>query len=173
MKEKKLKNHQKLKHSENESRPHACDVCSMFYYYILVLLILKTKIYFLPLQSCELTFKTENHLRSHKVMIHSTQQKKFQCALCGFKFHFKPELNVHMRVHTNDLPYKCPICSMSFKQLNAMKRHALLEHETVEIYKCNNCSEKFKTLNELKTHRQQHGSTSIEQKNFEDDQQPG
>lgn len=108
-------------------------------------------------------------------MIHSTQEKKFHCNLCSFKFHFKPELKIHMRVHTNALFYKCPICSLSFKQLNAMKRHAFLEHGTDEIYKCRNCNDKFKTLNELKTHRQQHGVTMNIQRYFEeqseDDQQ--
>lgn len=101
-------------------------------------------------------------------MIHSTQQKKYQCNECSFKFHFKHELKLHLRVHTNVLHYKCPICSLSFKQLNAMKRHASMEHGIDEIYKCINCSEKFKTLNELKAHRQQHGVTMNVQKYFEE-----
>lgn len=121
------------------------------------------------MQACELTFKTENHLRSHKTVMHSTIGKKFQCDDCNARFHFKPELTAHMRIHSNVCIFKCPICERPFKYMSQMKKHARSEHGTDLIYQCDNCDERYKTLILLKHHRQQlHGITMNVQKYFGD-----
>ena len=67
----KLDKHFKERH-ENSDRPFICDMCNS-------------------------SFKTPNHLRSHKTSMHTaTEDKKFVCEICDRRYPFQYQLNTHM-----------------------------------------------------------------------------
>jgi KRAB domain-containing zinc finger protein len=69
--EEKLNKHFKERH-ENSDRPFVCDLCNS-------------------------SFKTANHLRSHKTSMHtSSEDKKFVCEICDRRYPFQYQLNTHI-----------------------------------------------------------------------------
>jgi len=75
---------------------------------------------------CCKTFSNKSNLIRHK-KIHNgvvVNVKRPSCSVCKKDFSIKSSLTRHMRlVHTNEKPYKCPHCAMSFKYLEYVKRH--------------------------------------------------
>ncbi|KFP33770.1 Zinc finger protein 236, partial [Colius striatus] len=45
------------------------------------------------------------------------------CTLCEKAFNQKSALQVHMKKHTGERPYKCDYCAMGFTQKSNMKLH--------------------------------------------------
>lgn len=120
------------RHQSDESRPFSCDLCS-------------------------LTFKTSNHLRSHKMSIHTTaEERRFVCSICQKRFAFKHRLNMHIKIsHSSIKRYSCPFCSIKFKKLDIMKHHCKVEHGEESTYLCTDCPEKLKSFNDLRKHRKE------------------
>jgi KRAB domain-containing zinc finger protein len=134
--EEKMNRHVATKHDPNgEERTFACD-------------------------ECDLKFKSSNHLRSHKAIHASNDEKPFTCEICSKRFSFRFVLNSHIKqAHNKSERFACPFCDRKFKALNIMKHHAEREHGEDCVYLCTTCPEKFKTRNELRNHEKlTHGS---------------
>lgn len=134
----KLVEHMAKLHSDvTEKRPHKCT-------------------------QCEASFKSENHLRQHKGMRHSTKDdQKFSCDFCNRKCAFKYMLNQHMKSHVAR-SFECDLChDINYRKLESLKQHFLSVHGHDCVHRCTECHERFKLHIDMKTHRQQEHGTGI------------
>lgn len=109
---------------------------------------------------CDICGQWFNKLLDHKqlhLMKKSESGPKFSCPTCDKAFHQKQNLVAHLRVHTNERPYKCPFCDKAFKQSSYLKAHKAI-HTKEKPFGCNQCDEVFNRHEVLLKHRiSEHG----------------
>ncbi|XP_017131612.1 zinc finger protein 771 [Drosophila elegans] len=116
---------------------------------------------------CEVCSKRFVHkvaLYKHK-MIHDNETKRLECQVCGFKTRTKAHLERHMRSHTGDKPFACPVCNKRFSQMYNMKAH-LREHESPGTnrhrrFHCPKCTHTFINEQNYESHVQRDDCTAI------------
>ena len=55
---------------------------------------------------------------------------KLLCTFCGKGFHFKSELNTHLKVHSDEMNYKCSFaqCTCAYKSQDELTQHETIIH---------------------------------------------
>ncbi|XP_061387483.1 zinc finger protein 135 isoform X2 [Musca vetustissima] len=83
-------------------------------------------------------------------------RKKKQCHICKNKFRQLTTLRNHMKIHTDERPYKCKHCEKAFRQISTLTNHVKI-HTGEKPFKCNICSKDFRQqstlINHIKTHK--------------------
>lgn len=97
---------------------------------------------------CNQTLSSASALHAHK-MRHS--DPAFMCNECGKLFTTKLSLNLHLRSHSDDRPYKCGICLAAFKAEKTLSDHQLI-HTQEKPHECDVCKRRFRTLSQMKSH---------------------
>ena len=82
-------------------------------------------------------------------------ERKFQCQLCGDKFHRSTHLSRHMRLHTGHRPYTCHICKRKFARCDYKQAH-VLQHRRDKVHNCPVCGEVYHDLTSYANHCQTH-----------------
>lgn len=80
---------------------------------------------------------------------------EFVCSYCPKVFKDKQRLDNHVRVHTNERPYKCHICSKGFKTWIHRKTHLNI-HLGIKKWVCKYCGKAFTNSCTLKGHEMIH-----------------
>lgn len=54
-----------------------------------------------------------------------------ECTYCGKQFPFASKLREHIRMHTGERPYSCPLCPYEAARSHHLRRHLLGVHSNV------------------------------------------
>ncbi|XP_073467899.1 uncharacterized protein [Aquarana catesbeiana] len=82
-------------------------------------------------------------------------EKSFSCTECGKCFHYKSDLNKHIRSHTGEKPYSCPECGKCFSVKSSLYRHQR-SHTGEKPHSCPECGKCFSVKSLLFTHQRSH-----------------
>ena len=97
---------------------------------------------------------------SSKLDLNQIIEGGVKCDECGFLSPNRGELHKHMRKHTPDKPYICPVEGCDFRtRYPGNIKHHLPSHKNDRPYACSQCDLTFKTKSQLTTHMLVHNST--------------
>ena len=80
----------------------------------------------------------------------------FPCEQCGKTFTSRQGVDVHQRIHTGELPYKCEICEKAFRTATQRREHVRRMHTNARPYICTTCGMAFKTRPDCSRHEARH-----------------
>uniref|UniRef100_A0A3Q2W5P8 C2H2-type domain-containing protein n=1 Tax=Haplochromis burtoni TaxID=8153 RepID=A0A3Q2W5P8_HAPBU len=69
-----------------------------------------------------LRFKLPGTLRQHE-KIHTNRERSYLCDICCKMFLTSAQLEIHMRIHTNEKPYHCSECGKGFSTKGPLTVH--------------------------------------------------
>lgn len=81
--------------------------------------------------------------------------KKPHCPHCHHKFNGFNKLLRHMQTHSQDKPYSCLLCAMTFSQGYHLVRHMRVQHDAGQFV-CSKCGQDVQSMEELQAHRRTH-----------------
>ncbi|EDV94741.1 zinc finger protein 271 isoform X1 [Drosophila grimshawi] len=97
-------------------------------------------------------------------------RKKKQCHVCKNKFRQLTTLRNHMKIHTDERPYKCKHCDKAFRQISTLTNHVKI-HTGEKPFTCNICAKDFRQqstlINHIKTHKAAESSTPTSLLNYQ------
>ena len=83
-------------------------------------------------------------------------ETSFACRECSKTFKKAEYLRIHLRIHSEDRPYKCESCVSTFKVPSALKRHKKLHLETTKKHICSICNKIFNSYTSWYSHKKSH-----------------
>lgn len=139
-----------------DAKPFVCEICKVgFKWKHSLRMHMKTHNATKDLLCDVCGFRTSyrSQLKAHK-RIHTGETFKCEYPNCKFQCIKRQSLKYHRLTHTNEKPFQCEICGQSFSLVKNLKRHALL-HTDKRPYKCtvnSDCSFATTRDDKLKDH---------------------
>uniref|UniRef100_A0A3B4FS01 C2H2-type domain-containing protein n=1 Tax=Pundamilia nyererei TaxID=303518 RepID=A0A3B4FS01_9CICH len=104
--------------------------------------------------TCSLCPYSDNQTFTPKMRrITDTCETPYLCSYCGQGFRSSNILALHVRIHTGDRRYKCPICGKT--SIQHLSRHMRM-HRGEKNYLCTECGKAFLSSGELRLHMRFH-----------------
>ena len=117
---------------------------------------------------CDRQFASTSNLKAHlKLMLSrgqnhtlsslTNQNQIYKCDLCDKVYAAKQCLNLHMKLHSGNLPHFCSICSRIFKTRATLNNHFRTSHSNEKkMLKCNECNYETASVQEFYAHLKKH-----------------
>ncbi|XP_005098985.1 uncharacterized protein LOC101853001 [Aplysia californica] len=103
---------------------------------------------------CDFTHRQEERVRTHEAK--HKGEKPFKCTECSFASRCKGDLTKHQRVHSSERKFKCHLCPFSCKWKTNLSKHVQCTHTENRPYQCSQCDLTFKHPSALKSHQRSH-----------------
>ncbi|KAH3820756.1 uncharacterized protein LOC127880496 [Dreissena polymorpha] len=105
---------------------------------------------------CDYKSNYKANLKKHIRHIHEQRgERNIKCQECDKMFFTEDNMRRHLKLHSEDRPYKCEhdSCDKSFKTMNGLKLHEI-SHQTDKPFPCEfeGCEKNFKTKRSLVLH---------------------
>lgn len=90
-------------------------------------------------------------------MVGGTDEKSYECLVCGKRFSKQLSVKQHSRIHTAGQNHICLTCGKRFSKLSMANRH-LRVHTGERPYNCSFCGKRFSEQSNLRVHLRIHTS---------------
>lgn len=152
-------------HNKEESAIYQCDVCQRSFIDKAYMKRHRAKHDVPTCKICNLQFKSMFELNVHKFK-HSGIRvpRAYECYLCKYNTMNSQHCRSHMMKHIGDRPFKCNLCTKSFKRKGNLNIHNKREHGNgfLEVYKCDECGKEFRNEWYWNKHKFVHSSPPCE-----------
>lgn len=136
------KNCGREKTEEEERRTLPCDICGALFKSIALVKAHKRGVHLVAPEVCDVcgtVCKNKRSLFEHKKR-HDDKNKKFACEECGRSFFNSTILKQHIRTHTKEKPFKCPMCKYTCAVKQNIHKHSIKAHKmqlpAVDLREC-------------------------------------
>lgn len=114
------------------SLKHPCDICGLLFKSVLRVKSHKRGVHTVAPVVCHVCgamCKNKRALLVHRRR-HDMKNKKYICDDCGKSFFNSTLLAQHVRTHTKEKPYKCPMCNYTCAIKQNIHKHSMKVHKT-------------------------------------------
>ena len=107
--------------------------------------------------TCAATFTRNYCLQQHVLNVHggSDGRPAHVCDKCGKSFRQLGSLRTHLRLHSDERPYRCEFCPLTFAQGGSLSSHRKV-HTGVKPHRCEECGAAFAHAGNLRVHLRVH-----------------
>lgn len=103
---------------------------------------------------CDYTHVKKGAVIKH-MKVHS-DNKPYKCSVCNRGFRTQASLVNHENIHTGTKPYHCNACNCKFTTAGEIVRHIRYRHSKIRPHKCNECDYAAVELSKLRRHQRSH-----------------
>ncbi|XP_015585574.1 uncharacterized protein LOC107263164 [Cephus cinctus] len=143
--------HQRRRSDDKNGKSFVCTFCpkrfSTDWYFKMHLAKHKGETPF-SCKTCNQQFTNRYDMKKHLLNDHKTKEGEQTCGICGHVSLCYSALEVHMRSHTGEKPFKCDDCENCYRVRGDLKIHQRKVHGFAD---CSHCNEQFNKT-ELKEH---------------------
>ena len=79
----------------------------------------------------------------------------YECKICGWKTKYIVSVKDHVRIHMNEKPFICGVCTKAFSNQSNLNSH-LARHYDNRPFECDVCNLTFKLKSSLNSHKKRH-----------------
>lgn len=120
---------------------------------------------------CVKSFKSNDQLRRHQVILHSQLPSAMECEQCNAIVATKKLMDMHMESHLTGKKFSCKSCGKDFTRKYHLERHLKFMNcdgtRTIIKYPCNVCNQSFARTDNLREHLKAHINPVEKTKDFQ------